>query len=185
MVMFSIERSTMQIEKEISSECRHYINFNHQQKMSDPELEHRAICFKSQGVDVETIIKNARTYSAIQSEVRCSACASCKPQMTNIPISTAVECLQTQNVGYKFPSELYKHSLEVLEECNSAPAVLLAIHSEREKLFPEAAEDRKRLAAVISESRGAGSSISMPREKSKDKRDEREKKAFASVQRLV
>ncbi|KAF9064071.1 hypothetical protein BDP27DRAFT_1426192 [Rhodocollybia butyracea] len=75
--------------------------------------------------------------------------------MQNIPISTAVERLQTQNVGYKFPSELYKRSLEVLEERNSAPAVLLAIHSEREKLFPEAAEDRKRLAAVIAESRGA------------------------------
>ncbi|KAF9030154.1 hypothetical protein BDP27DRAFT_1375335 [Rhodocollybia butyracea] len=88
------------------------------------------------------------------------------------------ECVYAYSVesGHN-TSELYKRSLEVLEERNSAPAVLLAIHSKREKLFPEAAEDRKRLAAVIAESRGAGSSISTPMEKSKDKRDEREKKA--------
>ncbi|KAF9059468.1 hypothetical protein BDP27DRAFT_1431311 [Rhodocollybia butyracea] len=56
------------------------------------EIEHRNLCFRTQGVDVAKIIEHSRAYADIQNEIKCSICRLQKPPPSCLRPENSLVC---------------------------------------------------------------------------------------------
>ncbi|KAF9068227.1 hypothetical protein BDP27DRAFT_1422110 [Rhodocollybia butyracea] len=118
------------------------------------ETAHRCACFKIHSVEPSFILQHAGVFEAVRGKLVPQAQETVRllhptPFLRIRQVGRNPRFGSCYSIALDFPLELYKKALKALEARNSCPSELGQIMDERERLFPQADEDARRLRDFI------------------------------------